>query len=98
MTLPSQLNGLTEIRGALTVDPQGRLLEATPGLPGAGEEGAAALAVALRGLAEAGAAAGLGALAVAHMKGSRSSLVGGSRDDGLLLVHVDPSRMASGVE
>ncbi len=98
MTLPSQLDGLSEVRGALTVDPLGRLVEATPGLPGAGEDGAAALAVALRALADAGAAAGLGALAVAHLKGPRSSVVGGRRGDGLLLVHVDPSRMAGAVE
>ena len=79
MTLPTQLDGLSEVRGALTVDPHGHLVAATPGLPGASDEGAAALAVALRSLAEAGATAGLGPLLVAHLKGTASSLVGGSR-------------------
>src|SRR5512137_2243852 len=98
MTLPSQLDGLPEVRGALTVDPEGRLLAAAPGTPHAGPDGASALAAALRGLAQAGDAAGLGAFVVAHLKGTRTSLVGGGRPDALLLVHVDPSHMTAPVE
>ena len=78
MTLPTQLDGLSEVRGALSVDPEGRIVSATPGLPGTGEDAAAALAMALRALADAGGAAGLGPLAVAHPRGARSSLVGGA--------------------
>ena len=43
-------------------------------------------------------AAGLGALVVAHLKGSRTSLLTGTRADALLLVHLDPSRMTGAVE
>jgi tetratricopeptide (TPR) repeat protein len=98
MTLPTQLAGLSEVRGALTVAPDGRLVSATPGVAGASSDGAAAIAVALKTLADAGATAGLGALQLAHLKGTASSLVGGKRDDALLLVHVEPSRMTSAVE
>jgi hypothetical protein len=98
MKLPSQLDGLSEVRGALAVDPEGRLVSASSGLPPGAEDGAAALAMAFRGLADAGDAAGLGPLVLAHLKGGSSSVVGGRRDDALLVVHVDPSRMAGGVE
>ena len=98
MSLPSQLDGLAEVRGALSVDPKGRLVSATPGAPHATPEGAAALATALLELAHAGEAAGLGAFVVAHLKGTRSSLVGGSRPDALLLVDLDPTRMSGPVE
>jgi hypothetical protein len=98
MSLPSQLDGLPEVRGALSVDPNGRLAFAAPGTPHATPEGAAAVATALREFAHAGEAAGLGAFVVAHLKGAHSSLVGGSRPDALLLVHVDPTRMAGPVE
>jgi len=98
MTLPSQLDGLPEVRGVLTVDPKGRLLSAVPGTPHADAGGATALAEALRGLAQAGDAAGLGAFVVAHLKGARTSMVGAGRADALLLVHVDPSHMAGPVE
>jgi tetratricopeptide (TPR) repeat protein len=98
MTLPKQLHGLAEVRGALTVDPQGRLIAATPTLAGATPDGAAAIAAALQNLAQAGADAGLGPLVVAHLKGAASSLLGAVRDDALLLVHVEPSRMTSAAE
>jgi len=98
MTLPKQLHGLAEVRGALTVDLQGRLIAATPTVPGATPDGAAAIAVALQNLAQAGAHAGLGPLVVAHLKGAASSLLGAVRDDALLLVHVEPSRMTTAAE
>jgi hypothetical protein len=98
MTLPTQLDGLPEVSGVLTVDPNGRLLSAVPGTPHADPAGSNALAAALRGFAQAGDAAGLGAFVVAHLKGARTSMVGGQRPDALLLVHVDPSRMSGPVE
>ena len=98
MTLPTQLDGLPEVNGALTVDPRGRLVSSSPGFPGAADDRAAALAVALRAFSDAGGAAGLGPLVVAHLKGAASSVVAGSRADALLLVDLDPSRMTGAVE
>ncbi len=58
MSLPSQLDGLQEVRGVLAVDPSGQLLEARPGTPDATPDAAATVAVALGGLATAGGTAG----------------------------------------
>ncbi len=98
MTLPTQLDGLPEVIGALTVDQQGRVVSVTPGATNATPDGAAALVVAVNRLGEAGTVAGLGALVAAHLKGASTSLVAGGRADAILLVHLDPSRMTSAVE
>jgi hypothetical protein len=34
MALPAHLDGLSEVRGAMTADPEGRLVYASEGLPG----------------------------------------------------------------
>ncbi|HEX9399350.1 MAG TPA: DUF4388 domain-containing protein [Anaeromyxobacter sp.] len=97
MSLPSHLDGLPEVKGALTVAPDGRLMSAD----GAGDDTAAtaaALVVALRSFAAAGDAAHLGALVTTHLKGTTTSIVTGSRGDALLLVNVDPARGTGAVE
>ena len=96
MILPSQLDGLPEVRSALTVAPDGRLVSATDGA--ANDAATAALVIALRLFAAAGSAAHLGALVTTHLKGTKTSIVTGSRADALLLVHVDPARGTGAVE
>ena len=96
MILPSQLDGLPEVRNALTVAPDGRLVSATDGA--ANDAATAALVIALQSFAAAGDAAHLGALVTTHLKGTKTSIVTGSRADALLLVHVDPARGTGAVE
>ncbi len=95
MSLPSHLDGLSEVRGALTVAPDGKLVSADGAADNAA---AAALVVALRSFAAAGDAAHLGALVTTHLKGTTTSIVTGSRTDALLLVNVDPARGTGAVE
>src|SRR6266542_863851 len=95
MSLPSHLDGLSEVRGALTVAPDGKLVSADGA---ADDAAAAALVVALRSFAAAGDAAHLGALVTTHLKGTTTSIVTGSRTDALLLVNVDPARGTGAVE
>lgn len=92
MSLPSQLDGLQEVRGVLAVDPSGQLLESRAGTPDATADAAATVAVALGGLATAGGTAGLGPLRWVHVKGAGSSGLCGVRADVFLHVRLDPAR------
>lgn len=97
MSLPSQLQGLAEVKGALTVDPGGRLIDAAPANAGANDE-AAAVAVAVKGIFAAGSAARLGMLQTILVKGPASSSVTAIRADAFLQVRVDPATTTSQVE
>jgi hypothetical protein len=97
MSLPTSLRGLSEVKGALTADPSGRLLEADPDVAGR-SEAAAAMAVGANGLSVAGDVAKLGPLATILVKGGASSTVTAVRPDGLLLVNVDPATTTTQVE
>ncbi len=97
MSLPPLLQSLPEIKGALTVDPTGRLLSAEP--PSADQgDAAAAIAVAVRGFSAAGTCAKLGPLATLLVKGAGSSSVTAVRQSALLLVKVDPATTTHQVE
>lgn len=97
MSLPQILQGLSEIKGALTVDPTGRLLSAEPPSAGQGDS-AAAIAVVVSGFAAAGTSAKLGPLATLLVKGAGSSSVTAVRPNALLLVTVDPATTTHQVE
>jgi len=97
MSLPTSLRGLSEVKGALTADPSGRLLEADPDVAGQ-NEAAAAMAVGANGFSVAGDAAKLGSLATILVKGAASSTVTAIRPGGLLLVTVDPATTTTQVE
>jgi hypothetical protein len=97
MSLPPSLRGLSEVKGALSAEPGGRLVLAEPETDGQ-HEVAAALAVYVSGFSEAGAAAKLGPLATVQVKGPTSSTVAGVRTDALLLVTVDPATTTAQVE
>ena len=97
MSLPTPLQGLSEIKSALTIDPAGRLISAEP--PSAGDaDGAAAIAVLVSGLSEAGITARLGPLSSLLVKGIASSSVTAVRPEALLLVTVDPATTTHQVE
>lgn len=98
MSLPSQLDGLQEVRGVLAVDPSGQILESRPGTPDATPDGAATVAVTLGGLAAAGATAGLGPLRSVHVKGASSSALCGARAKVFLHVRLDPARPSGPAE
>jgi hypothetical protein len=89
-----QLGGFAEVRGVLTVAPDGRPLGGTGG--GAAE--AATAAAALGALAAAGQAARLGALVGVRSRGARSSAVSAVRADAVLHVTLDPARPFAPVE
>lgn len=97
MSLPAQLEGLAEVKGALIADPGGRLVSAEP--PGPDATGrAAAVAVAAAGFATVGSRARLGALTGLWVKGPASSTVTAVRADALLCVTVDPATTSLQVE
>jgi tetratricopeptide (TPR) repeat protein/predicted regulator of Ras-like GTPase activity (Roadblock/LC7/MglB family) len=97
MSLPPLLQGLSEIKGALTVDPTGRLIAAEP--PSAGHaDDAAAIAVVVSGFSAAGTSAKLGRLSTLLVKGAGSSSVTAVRPDALLVVTVDPATTTHQVE
>jgi predicted regulator of Ras-like GTPase activity (Roadblock/LC7/MglB family) len=97
MSLPSHLKGLSEVKGALVVDPDGRLVTAEPDLPGASDS-AAAIATAVTGIASAGRTARLGAIGTLFVKGAASSSVTAVRPDAILAVTVDPATTTHQVE
>jgi tetratricopeptide (TPR) repeat protein len=97
MSLPQLLQGLSEIKGALTVDPTGRLLSAEPPSAGQGDS-AAAIAVVVSGFSAAGTSAKLGPLATLLVKGTGSSSVTAVRPNAFLLVTVDPATTTHRVE
>lgn len=97
MSLPPQLQGLSEVKGALTVDPSGRLVSAEPSGAGANDR-AAAVVVAVNGFSGAGAAAKLGPLATILVKGTASSTVTAIRPDAFVHVTVDPATTTNQVE
>jgi hypothetical protein len=97
MSFPPSLRGLSEVKGALSAEPGGRLVLAEPATEGQ-HETAAALAVYVSGFSGAGTAAKLGALVTVQVKGPTHSTVAGVRPDALLLVTVDPATTTTLVE
>ncbi|MGB8931028.1 MAG: hypothetical protein WCC48_07255, partial [Anaeromyxobacteraceae bacterium] len=97
MSLPPLLQGLSEIKGALTVDPTGRLLAAEPASAGQGDS-AAAIAVVVSGFSSAGASAKLGPLSALLVKGTRTSSVTAVRPSAMMLVTIDPATTTHQVE
>ena len=97
MSLPPPLQGLSEIKGALTVDPTGRLIAAEPSSAGHADS-AAAIAVVVSGFSAAGTSARLGQLSTLLVKGAGSSSVTAVRPDALLVVTVDPATTTHQVE
>jgi tetratricopeptide (TPR) repeat protein len=88
VSIRSILDGRPEIRDALALDLEGRVLEAAPGAQRASEDAAsAASAVAL--LRAAGSTAGLTSLALLVVKAARFSRVTAVRSDALLTATVD---------
>jgi hypothetical protein len=96
MSLPPFLDGLSEIRGALSADPAGKLTAASG--RDAGERDAVASAAAAAQLGAAGAAMGLARLELFVVKGATRSAVIAVRPDELLLAAVDPARGTAQVE
>jgi hypothetical protein len=97
MSLPTQLHALSEVKSAMAVEPGGRLVAAEPANPAAAG-GAAAIAVAVEGLAAAGSAAKLGGLATVLVKGAASSTVTAVRPDEIVQAAVDPATTTNQVE
>jgi tetratricopeptide (TPR) repeat protein len=97
MSLPPQLRGLSEVKGAFSADAEGRILECEPATA-ADADAAATIAVAVSGLSAAGIAAGLGPLSTVVVKGTASSSATATRPDGLVHVTVDPATTTSQAE
>ncbi|HEY6001267.1 MAG TPA: hypothetical protein VIV57_00250, partial [Anaeromyxobacter sp.] len=95
-TLPSSLDGLAEISGAVRADARGNVQDASHP-EGAAQRGAAA-AAAMSELAAAGDALGLSHLDLLLVRGASSSTVTALRRDEILLLAVDPSKSTAGVE
>jgi hypothetical protein len=96
MSLPSLLDGIPEVRAALSADGRGRLRASTS--PERAERDAAAAAVAVGELSAAGSAVGLARLELLLVKGARGATVTAIRGDELLCVDVDPTRGTGQVE
>jgi len=95
MSLSSLLEGLGEVRGAVTADAGGRVLEV------AGEvapDVAASSAVAMNQIAAAARLGGLSRLETVLVKGPDASIAVAARPDSLLVVSLDPSQPTRQVE
>jgi predicted regulator of Ras-like GTPase activity (Roadblock/LC7/MglB family) len=98
VSLPPRLAELAEVRGALAADRRGQVVASLKEPPGAADE-AAAVAVAITELSEAGATLGLEALLRIEVKGPRRTTLAAVRPDQFLFVDVDPlKRLARTVE
>jgi tetratricopeptide (TPR) repeat protein len=96
MSLPPHLDGMSEIRAALTADVRGRLRHATR--PERAERDAGWAASAMSELGAAGSAVGLARLELLLVKGASVSRVSAVRQDELLHVAVEPAKGTAHVE
>jgi hypothetical protein len=96
MSLPSFLDGMSEVRGALTADSEGQL-SASRG-PDMDAPRAAATAFAANGIAAAGDTLGLARLELMLVKGPSTATVTAIRAGELLHVAVDPAKATGPVE
>jgi tetratricopeptide (TPR) repeat protein len=97
MTPSPPFDGLSEVRAAVTADPQGRVLAATAGarIPA---DAIATVAAVVRELSAAGSAFGLAHLGLLVVKGPAAAMLAGVRTDGFLLVSADPFRATKAIE
>jgi tetratricopeptide (TPR) repeat protein len=98
MSAPAFPDGLNGARRAMLVDPQGRVLQATADEAWAPEQDAAATAMAVGLILEAGAACGFGQLDRVVVKGGPAPSLTAVRPDAFLRVEPDPARRAPDLE
>jgi hypothetical protein len=94
--LPSPLDALSEISGAVRADSRGNVKDASH--PESAPQRASAAAAAMSELACAGEALGLGRLDALFVRGAATSTVTAVRADEILLLAVDPSKGTTNVE
>src|SRR6266568_110907 len=95
---PPLFGEMSEVRGVLTADLQGAVIETTAGSPESAEQGASTAAATVAGFTEAGSAAGFGRLELLLVKGVRNSSAAAVRSNLFLQVTLDPTKSTAQVE
>jgi len=95
---PPLFGEMSEVRGVLTADLQGAVIETTASSPEAAEQGASVAAATVAGFTAAGSAAGFGRLELVLVKGARSSSAAAVRSNLFLQVTLDPTKSTAQVE